>query len=206
MPDADGCIRELTGLGRAARATRVVGLSGSTRRASRTTVLVEAVASRLAGKCEIAFDLLDVASIGPGLSAFSRDELTPAGRAALRAMAQADALIIGLPLRKRSCAGLFKHLSGILEPAALDGKPVVLAATGDGRHALAIEHQLRALFASFAALVLPTVVCAGDEEPKDGAFHDPATLARIEGAAAELAAHARPRQRGDIPSILGRAA
>ncbi len=177
---------------RQACALRVVGLSGSTRRPSRTTALVEAVARELGGADEVAFDLYDLAGIGPGLGAFARDDLPAAGRAALRAIEEADALIVGSPIYKGSYAGLFKHLIDFLDPAALAGKPVVLAATGGGRrHALAVEHQLRPLFGFFSALTLPTAVYASDEDFRDGAVHDKALLERIRQAAAELTAQVR---------------
>lgn len=177
----------------------VVGFSGSTRRPSRTTAIIEAVARDLARRRDIAFDLFDLAEIGPGIGAFSRDALPDAGRAALAAIEAAEALIVGSPIYKGSYSGLFKHLIDFLEPAALLGKPVVLTATGGGRrHALAVEHQLRPLFGFFSALTLPTAVYAADEDFRDGAIHDPVTRDRIRQAAAELAAYGHARVRPGV--------
>ncbi|GJD51406.1 NADH-dependent FMN reductase SfnF [Methylobacterium crusticola] len=175
---------------------RIVGVSGSTRRPSRTTALVEIVAQEVARRREISFTLFDLAEIGPGLGAFSRADLPEAGRAALEAIEEADGLIVGSPIYKGSYAGLFKHLFDFVEPEALHGRPVVLAATGGGRrHALAVEHQLRPLFGFFSALTLPTALYAGDEDLQGGTVTDPLTRDRIAQAAAELAAHAVPRPR-----------
>lgn len=192
---------------RSASALRIAGVSGSTRRPSRTTALVEALGREVGRRREIAFDLFDLAEIGPGLGAFSRDALPAAGRAALQAIEEADALIVGSPIYKGSYSGLFKHLIDFVEPAALAGKPVLIGATGGGRrHALAVEHQLRPLFGFFSALTLPTAIYASDEDFRDGVLHDPVTLERIRQAAGELADHARPRLRERASHAIGRAA
>lgn len=176
---------------------RVVGLSGSTRRPSRTTALVEAVIGEVSCRREVDAEFHDLAGIGPGLGAFSRAELPDAALRALSAMEGADAIVVGTPIYKGSYAGLFKHLFDFVDPAALAGMPIVLTATGGGRrHALAIEHQLRPLFGFFSALTMPTTVYASDEDFVDGSLQDPVTLARVGAAAAELARHARLRRPG----------
>lgn len=176
-------------------ALRIVGLSGSTRRPSRTTGLVEAVAREVGRRRKTSFELFDLAEIGPGIGAFQRDELPEIAREALAAIEGADALIVGSPIYKGSYSGLFKHLIDFVDPLALAGRPVVVTATGGGRrHALAVEHQLRPLFGFFAALTLPSSVYASDEDFTDGVLADPATLARVAQAAAELADHATPRR------------
>ncbi|MFD1810195.1 NAD(P)H-dependent oxidoreductase [Gemmobacter lanyuensis] len=86
-------------------------------------------------------------------------------RAALEVILSADALVVASPVYKGSYTGLFKHLIDLIDPAALQGKPVLLAATGGGdRHALVIEHQLRPLFGFFEAQTLPTGVYAADRD------------------------------------------
>lgn len=177
-------------------ALRLVGVSGSARRPSRTSALVEALGREMSRRRETEFTLVDVAGIGPGLGAFSRSELPQEGEAALRAIEAADALIVGSPIYKGSYTGLFKHLFDFVDPLALVGKPVILTATGGGRrHALAVEHQLRPLFGFFSALTLPTAIYASDEDFSDGVLCDRETLDRVGQAAAELAAHARPATR-----------
>lgn len=178
----------------AQRAPRVVGISGSTQRPSRTTALIEALAAEAERRRAIDFTLFDLAGIGPGLGAFRRDELPAAGREALAAIEAADALIVGTPIHKGSYSGLFKHLFDFVDPSALAGKPVLLAATGGGRrHALAVEHQLRPLFGFFGALTLPTAVYASEEDMRGGLITEPVTRDRARQAAAELAAFAVPR-------------
>ncbi|MEU1481510.1 FMN reductase [Streptomyces sp. NPDC001668] len=104
--------------------------------------------------------------------------------AAQEAVAGADGLIVVTPVFSASYSGLFKSFFDVLEPEALAGKPVLIAATGGtARHSLVLEHALRPLFAYLKAVVVPTGVYAASEdwgaEGLDG---------RIERAAGELAA------------------
>jgi FMN reductase len=180
---------------------RIVGVSGSTRRPSRTS-LIETIGLEVARRSGASFTLFDVAEIGPGLGAFSRNELPAAAIHALEAIETADALIVGSPIYKGSYTGLFKHLFDFVDPLALAGRPVIVTATGGGRrHALAVEHQFRPLFGFFSALTLPTAVYASDEDFRDGVIADPVTLDRIRQAAAELVAHAVPSGRA-APSVV----
>ena len=88
----------------------------------------------------------------------------------LSAIEDADVLVAASPVYKASYTGLFKHLFDLLDPKALEGRHVLLAATGGSdRHALVIEHQLRPLFAFFGAHILPISLYAvnGDFEGSD---------------------------------------
>ncbi|MFI9616107.1 FMN reductase [Streptomyces sp. NPDC052023] len=108
-----------------------------------------------------------------------------AGRAlsaAIDAVTEADGLIVVTPVFSASYSGLFKSFFDVIEPDALAGKPVLVAATGGtARHSLVLEHALRPLFAYLKAVVVPTGVYAASEdwgaEGLDG---------RIERAAGEL--------------------
>jgi FMN reductase len=175
-------------------ALRLVGISGNTQRPSRTRALVETLGAEVGRQRAVRFQMLDLVDAGTGIAAFSRDTLSPEAEAVVAAIEGADALIVGTPVYKGSYAGLFKHLFDFVDPAALAGRPVILAATGGGRrHALVIEHQLRPLFGFFSALALPTSVYASNEDFTDGVLTDPVTLARIDQAAAEMATHATAR-------------
>lgn len=102
--------------------------------------------------------------------------------AALDAVAGADAVIAVTPVFSASYSGLFKSFFDVLEPGALEGKPVLIAATGgSARHSLVLDHALRPLFSYLHAVVVPTGVYAASEDW--GAEGLPG---RIERAAGEL--------------------
>lgn len=111
--------------------------------------------------------------------------------AAVRTVTGADALIAVTPVFAGSYSGLFKTFFDVLEPDALSGRPVLLAATaGSARHSLAVEHAMRPLLAYLHALVVPTGVVAAPEDwaAGDRAAGDGSPLsARIARAGAELA-------------------
>ncbi len=138
--------------------------------------------------------------------------------AALRSVAEADAVIAVTPVFSASYSGLFKTFFDVLETGSLDGTPVLVAATaGTARHSLVLEHALRPLFSHLHAVVVPTGVFAASEDwGTGGASGD--LRRRIDRAAGELAAlvAARPRTErldqfdrdlaamGDFESLLQR--
>ncbi|WP_406303939.1 FMN reductase [Streptomyces sp. NBC_00885] len=113
----------------------------------------------------------------------------PALAEAIEAVTEADGLIAVTPVFAASYSGLFKSFFDLIEPDALTGKPVLIAATGGtARHSLVLEHALRPLFAHLRALVVPTAVYAASEDW--GGTGDALTDTlpqRIERAGGELA-------------------
>ena len=113
---------------------------------------------------------------------------------AIAQVKRADGVVVVTPVFSASYSGLFKTFFDVLEVGALDGKPVLVAATaGTGRHSLVLEHALRPLFSHLHAVVAPTGVFAASED-WGAAGADGALVRRVERAAAELAAlvEARP--------------
>jgi FMN reductase len=113
------------------------------------------------------------------------------GPALARAIAEvtgADAVIAVTPLFNASYSGLFKSFFDVLDPGALTGTPVLIAATGGtARHSLALEHAIRPLFSFLRAVTMPTAVFAATGDwGADEAGRELA--ARIDRAGAELAA------------------
>lgn len=108
---------------------------------------------------------------------------------AVRAVENADGLIVVSPIFSASYSGLFKSFFDVLDNKALTGKPVVIAATGGtARHSLALEHALRPLFTYLRTIVMPTGVYAATEDwgaPSSGQATNLGD--RIERAAGELA-------------------
>jgi FMN reductase len=77
----------------------------------------------------------------------------------------------------------------VLEPGVLDGKPVLIAATGGtARHSMVLDHALRPLFAYLNAAAVPTGVYAASEDwGRTGVAADAGLADRIDRAARELA-------------------
>lgn len=164
---------------------RVVAVSGSLHEPSKTTALVRAIADAVAARTDVETSVIELTAIGPALSgALRRSDLPAQVETQLKAIEDADLLIVGSPVYRASFTGLFKHLFDFVGQYALVGKPVLLAATGGGeRHALILEHQLRPLFAFFQALTLPVGVYASDTDFDGYAISSDVLTARIALAA-----------------------
>lgn len=152
----------------------IVGLSGGLSSPSRTLSLValavDAVA-RASGRAGLVphSRIIDVAALPDIGQLRSRAGAGAPEEEALRAVEQADLLIVGSPVYKGSYSGLFKHFIDLVDYRSLIGTPVALLATGGSeRHALAIEHQLRPLFAFFQAQPLGTGLFLTERELVDG--------------------------------------
>jgi FMN reductase len=115
---------------------------------------------------------------------------------AIEALTTADGAIFVTPIFTTSYSGLFKSFIDVLDPDALAGLPVLIAATGGTeRHSLALDYALRPLFAYLHAVVVPTAVYAassdwGSVDAAAGGLPE-----RIDRAAAELAALVRDSDR-----------
>lgn len=125
---------------------------------------------------------------------------SPTLQTAIDEVTGADGLIVASPIFNASYSGLFKTFFDVIEHDSLDGRPVLLAATGGtARHSLALEHSLRPLFTYLGADTVRTAVYAASEDwGKSGVPADGSLVQRIDRAASELAgamavreAHAR---------------
>ncbi|HEX5090542.1 MAG TPA: FMN reductase [Nocardioides sp.] len=102
---------------------------------------------------------------------------------AVEAVAAADAVVAVTPVFSASYSGLFKSFFDVLETDALEGKPVLMAATaGTARHSLVLEHAMRPLFSYLHAVPVPTAVFAAAED-----FGSRGLAERVDRAAGELA-------------------
>jgi FMN reductase len=92
------------------------------------------------------------------------------------------------PIFNASYSGLFKTFFDVLEPGAIAGKPLLIAATaGSPRHSLTLEHAVRPLFSYMRAVVVPTAVFAASEDWGSASSAEQALSKRIDRAAGELA-------------------
>ncbi|MGW2180482.1 FMN reductase [Streptomyces sp. NPDC001732] len=125
----------------------------------------------------------------------------PSLAAAIDAVTGADGLIAVTPVFTASYSGLFKSFFDLIDPEALTGKPVVIAATGGtARHSLVLDHALRPLFAYLRAAVVPTAVYAASEDwGSGGDEYTDGLPGRIRRAAAELAVLMAARPAREAP-------
>lgn len=169
---------------------KILGLSGSLTRPSRTTALLRCILQAVERRVGQSAELIELADDAPQLfSALGRGQL--AGRAAevIRAVEGADLLVVGTPVYRASYTGAFKHVFDLVDHRAFVGKPVLLAATGGTPlHGLVTEHQLRPLFGFLNALTLPTAIYATEQDFSDFQLSNPKTFLRIDRAAQEAAA------------------
>lgn len=163
------------------RPLQVVIVAGSGRRPSRTLGLLNALSAQLSRYIAINTEVVALSELsGQLLSATELAQLPDAVRQKIAAIEAADVLLAGSPVYRGSYSGLFKHLFDLVPQESLSGKPVLLAATGGSdRHALAIDHQLRPLFAFFQALTLPLGVYANALEFDNETIISPALQERI---------------------------
>lgn len=92
-----------------------------------------------------------------------------ATQSAVRAIEDADAVIVTSPVYRASLPGALKCLIDLLPVNALKFKPVGLVVMGGSpHHYLAVDHHLRDILAWFGALANPTSVYATGKSFTDG--------------------------------------
>ena len=112
---------------------------------------------------------------------------TPAVTRARELVSSADGLVAVTPVFTASFSGPFKMFVDVLDTDALNGMPVLVAATaGTARHQLVLDHALRPLFSYLRAVVVPTGVFAATEDFGGGGSAELGR--RVARAASELAA------------------
>jgi FMN reductase len=80
---------------------------------------------------------------------------------AIDTVTQADAVIAVTPVFSASYSGLFKSFFDVLDPQALVGTRVLIAATGgSARHSLVLDYAMRPLFSYLKARIVATGVFA----------------------------------------------
>ncbi|MDN3482581.1 NAD(P)H-dependent oxidoreductase [Arthrobacter sp. APC 3897] len=119
----------------------------------------------------------------------------PELEALINEVVAADALVAVTPVFTASMSGLFKSFFDVIENTALEGKPVILGATGgSARHSLVLDFAMRPMFSYLRAKPTPTAVYAAPEDwgsagaAGSGPAGTNALDARVRRAASELAA------------------
>ncbi|HQR27374.1 MAG TPA: FMN reductase [Nocardioides sp.] len=165
-----------------------VGVPSSTRLL--TDQILAAVRTQVAARGEsVDVEVVELRELATDLAAAVNTGglASPSLAGALAQVSSADGLVAVTPVFSASYSGLFKLFFDVVDPQALVGTPVLVAATGGTpRHSLVLDHALRPLFSYFRAVVVPTGVFAATDDFGDGAG-GASLSARVAQAAAELA-------------------
>ena len=121
----------------------------------------------------------------------------------IAAVEASDGIIAVTPVFSASYSGLFKSFIDVLDPKSLDGKAVLLGATGGtDRHQMVLDYAMRPLFSYLRARMAATGVFAGPQdwgsaEEGGGSLGD-----RIERATGEFTRLLEGPQPGRKPAPL----
>ena len=170
--------------------SRIVVISGGLGTPSSTRVLADDILAHLRDDLAARGDVLEETVVElrelahPIVDAMLTGFPTGDLARAVDAVASADALVVVSPTFSASISGLVKTFFDILEPGTLEGKPVLLAATGGTeRHSLMLEFAMRPLFSYLGAEPVRTAIFAATSDFGAGAT---ALRGRVARGAAEL--------------------
>jgi FMN reductase len=117
-----------------------------------------------------------------------------------------DGIIAVTPVFSASYSGLFKSFFDVLDPKALEGKAVLLGATGGtDRHQMVLDYAMRPLFSYLRTRTAATGVFAGPQDWGNTDDGGSPLSVRIERAAEEfsgLVAASRPQRKPDAAESL----
>ncbi|QAY59587.1 FMN reductase [Microbacterium protaetiae] len=149
---------------------QIVAVSGSLRAPSTTNLLLEAVLDEIERAVPVERQVLELRTLAVDLArALTAGAVSAPVLAAQQAVAEADIVVVGTPIYRGAYTGLFKDFFDLLHHDALADTPVLLTAGGgNDQHSLAIDHELRPLFAFFRAHTLPIGVYARSADFAEG--------------------------------------
>ncbi|GAA3320370.1 FMN reductase [Arthrobacter ramosus] len=117
-----------------------------------------------------------------------------------------DGIIAVTPVFSASYSGLFKSFIDVLDPKSLDGKAVLLGATGGtDRHQMVLDYAMRPLFTYLRTRITQTSVFAGPQDwgnADDGASPLSVRVDRAAGELARLLSGEQPHRKVDAMESL----
>ncbi|MBY3468723.1 NADPH-dependent FMN reductase [Rhizobium laguerreae] len=160
----------------------VVAISGNVSRPSKTRTLVEAIAKAISERLQLQSSCYDILDVQPDLGAsLYRSDVPGPLSDVLSAIETSAVLVVGSPTYKASFTGLLKHLFDLVDMKALNGRPVIVCATGKAaEHGPKVEQHFRMLFEFFNARVGPKFIFALDDDFSDDGRPSEALLKRIQ--------------------------
>lgn len=168
----------------------VLLIAGSPSAPSRSAVLLDAVAARLAQR-EVPVERVAIRELAAHALLLG-EASHPSVQNAVDQLRRADVIVIATPVYKAAYSGVLKVFLDLLPQSALKGKTVLPLATGGSpHHMLALDYALRPVLQSLAARhILPGVYATDGQvtlQP-EGAYQLQADLAqRLDDAVETLA-------------------
>ena len=169
----------------------VLLIAGSPSAPSRSAVLLDAVAARLALR-DVPVDRIAIRELAAHALLLG-EASHPAIQHAAEQLRRADAIVIATPVYKAAYSGVLKVFLDLLPQSALKGKTVLPLATGGSpHHMLALDYALRPVLQSLAARhILPGVYATDGQvtlQP-EGAYQLQSELAQRLDDAVDTLAH-----------------
>lgn len=171
------------------RKPNIVTFTGGLWSPSKTKSLALAISAAIAERVDANPSLVEASALAHEIgTTLTRDAAPASLLEALTAVEDADVLVAASPVFRGTFGGHFKHFFDLVDPLALRGVPVVLAAAGGGdKHCLVVEYALRPLFGFFQSFVVPTTIYASERDFESGTLTNPVVASRIDNAATEVA-------------------
>jgi FMN reductase len=165
--------------------------------------LAAAAERRLAGAgYEVTVDVVELRDLAVDIANnFVTGYAGPRLADAIAEVEASDGIIAVSPVFSASYSGLFKSFIDVLDPKSLDGKAVLLGATGGtDRHQMVLDYAMRPLFSYLRTRTAATGVFAGPQDWGNTDDGGSPLSSRIDRAGAEFAALLTGEQPGRKPA------
>ena len=157
-----------------------------------------------AGGFDVAVDIVELRDLAVDITNnFVTGYAAPRLAEVIAGVEASDGIIAVTPVFSASYSGLFKSFIDVLDPKSLDGKAVLLGATGGtDRHQMVLDYALRPLFSYLRTRMAATGVFAGPQDWGTAEEGGGSLADRIERAAGEFTRLLEGPQPGRKPAPL----
>ncbi|MFB0839230.1 MULTISPECIES: FMN reductase [Arthrobacter] len=157
-----------------------------------------------AGGYDVAVDVVELRDLAVDIANnFVTGYAAPRLAEVIAGVEASDGIIAVSPVFSASYSGLFKSFIDVLDPKSLDGKAVLLGATGGtDRHQMVLDYALRPLFSYLRTRMAATGVFAGPQDWGTAEEGGGSLADRIERAAGEFTRLLEGPQPGRKPAPL----
>jgi FMN reductase len=157
---------------------RLVAVVGAVTPPGRLNAAMHAAVEAAAARPGVSASLLSLADYRLGYAdGRPLESLTDDAPRVVKALADADAVLLASPVYRASFTGALKNLLDLTPLEALHGKAIGIVAMGaSAHHYLGVDNHLRQVLAWFGALVAPTSVYLESAHFKEGKLADPSVV------------------------------